>query len=161
MSGAAGRFGRTRSFRQLNSSKCSVIPSAVEGSAGVFQLFSQTGSGQNAIRRPVEIGWFILKPIFAQVYPSRIHPFDQRQLLGPTPPFQLFFASNGFCYFPVVFKPDQAIAIVALGEPIVFFPFMLEHPLAQVSRDADVDRPAAAGDNIGLVEAFTHRGNVI
>jgi hypothetical protein len=112
------------------------------------------------VQRTPVIRRFIFKPVSTQVEPSRVHSFDQCDLLSAIPLLQLCFASERLRDFPIVLEPDQAIAVVFRTESVAFLPFVLEESSAEITGDADIEGAAAAGYDIGRVEAFGHQGRV-
>ena len=51
-------------------------------------------------------------PAFAEVFPGGIGHFDQSDLLGARPVFELLFAINGLSDVAKSLEPDEAVAIV-------------------------------------------------
>jgi hypothetical protein len=117
-------------------------------------------SGQEAVGGSFVVGGFILIPISAQVNPGRVHSLNQRELFGTVPLFQLSFATDGVGDLLVRLKPHEPIAVVGRAESFELFPFVLEDPLSKVSCYSDVESAAAAGNDIGGVDAFIHSGKV-
>src|SRR5712691_9890332 len=64
-------------------------------------------------------------PLLCQILPARIHLFNQRDLLRPPPPFQLFLAPEGFVDVVIFFVVHQPSAAVLLGKALEFSGFML------------------------------------
>ena len=52
-------------------------------------------------------------------------------LLAP-PLFQLFLPRDCFVHVSMAFEPDQTLAVVARGEPVVLSPFVLEDALSRL-----------------------------
>jgi hypothetical protein len=55
-----------------------------------------------------------------------------------------------------LFKPHEAIAIVAGGESFVDLCLVFEDTVAEVAGDADVEGSAFAGDDVGEIGVVTH-----
>jgi hypothetical protein len=51
-------------------------------------------------------------------------------------------------------EPHQAVAVVAGAETFVLSPRMLENTSGEVAGDSDVERVAAAGDDVWAVAVF-------
>jgi hypothetical protein len=53
-------------------------------------------------------------------------------------------------------EPDQAIAVVASGEPFMLLPFVLENTLEEVARYSNIEGVAAAGHDVRAVGVLVH-----
>jgi hypothetical protein len=88
---------------------------------------------RHAISCTFQVSGFRVVPVPAQVHPRRIRLLDQRNLLFASPSLQLLFACDGVSDLSMDLEPDEPIAVVALGEAVTLFPFVLEDALLQVS----------------------------
>jgi hypothetical protein len=53
-------------------------------------------------------------------------------------------------------EPDEAITVVARGEPLVLPPFVLEDTLEEVTRYSDVEGMAATGHHVRAIGTLVH-----
>jgi molybdenum cofactor guanylyltransferase len=56
----------------------------------------------------------------------------------------------------MAFEPYQTVAVVSCGEAFVFLPFVLENTLLQIAGRSYVERTAAAGHDVGEIEALMY-----
>ena len=82
---------------------------------------------------------WLAEPERRQVIPSRVALFDQADLPGATPTFDLFFP--GYCVTHVrePFRVDQASDVVSAREAWGQAALVLIDPSDQIVRDADVE----------------------
>jgi len=79
---------------------------------------------------------------------------DKGGFLLPAPALQLHFTCNGFGHVLIALEPDQAVAVVIRREAVTLLPLVLKHTLVQVAGYADVDRAAAACNDVGEVASL-------
>jgi len=108
------------------------------------------------VKCTAEVGRFHVVPFAAKVGPGRIDGFDERDLFRASPAFEFLFAGNRSLHVLVALEPDEAIAIVARGEPLVLPPFVLEYTFEQIARYSDVNRMAATGHNVRAIGSLMH-----
>jgi hypothetical protein len=78
------------------------------------------------IQRSAVVSRLNVVPVAAQILPNRIRCFDQRNLLLAPPTLEFLFPRDGLVYLWVALKPDEAVAVVALGEAVMLSPLVLE-----------------------------------
>src|SRR6185437_3439817 len=110
----------------------------------------------DAVQRPPLVRRLQVIPLTRQILPRRVHLLDQRNLLRPAPSLQLLLPPNRPLHVLMPFKPNQPVAVVALGEATALPPLVLKHPLQQIARHADVKRVGAARHDVGEVAALVH-----
>lgn len=98
-------------------------------------------------------------PRFAQVFPSWIFGFDQRDFPGSRPSFDFLFALDCGADFAESLKPDETVAVVSCCESGVGLLLVLEDASAQVAGDTDVEGSASAGEDVCEVDALVHWWN--
>src|SRR6202044_2753931 len=91
----------------------------------------QLSLGEHPSRRPLEVGGLQVVPILAQISPRGICFSNQSQLLLAPPRFQLFFTRDCSHHILMALKPNEAITLVPLSEPLIFSPFMLKYTLEE------------------------------
>src|SRR5215831_18912441 len=99
-------------------------------------------------------------PIFGLILPAWIHFFNQRNLLFPTPAFDLLFAPNCNLHILLTFVVHKSVTLVLLGKPVNRIISMLMDALFKEAGDSDVKSSRAAGENIHLIlveEAVPHQ----
>ncbi len=154
---AAGALDARRKGVWRAQSKCAVILSGAGRLLGRrSRRICGCSSGVHAIRRTLEVGGFQVVPVSAQVDPRRICLFDQGDLFVAAPSLELLFAGDGLGDFLIALEPDESIAVVLLCEAVVFPPFVLEDALFQIAGDANVERVAAAGHDVGEIDVLRH-----
>ena len=73
-----------------------------------------------------------------QVFPLRVIFFDQFQLPGPLPLFDLLLSGNGTFSSVMLLKIDQLFDIVFFTKTIKLIVFVLPNPLRQVRGYSDI-----------------------
>ena len=87
--------------------------------------------GIHPIQGTSVIGGLKIVPLAAQVLPCRVPRLDERDLLLLAATlFSSFLPCDRPLHLLVRFEPDQPIAVVPRGKPIVLPPFVLEDPFA-------------------------------
>jgi len=87
-------------------------------------------------------------PPFAQIVPSRIALFNQRNLLRANPSLQLLFARDCAIRSGKPLEPDQSVAVISIGEPHVFPLFVLEDAFQKIAGHTDIERVAPVGHDV-------------
>jgi len=94
-------------------------------------------------------------PVLAQVPPLGIPFFDQRELPRSRPALDLLLSRNRDDRTVCLLEEDQPVASVTLREARGQAGLVFEDPPLKVVGDADVERAATAGDDVGPVRAHT------
>ena len=100
--------------------------------------------------------WFASKrhlraPVLRQISPMRIHRFDQRNLLRPSPALQLLLTVDRPHDFVEAFPVDKSIYFVSCGEPLDLSFFVLHHTHIEVIRHSDAQGAGSARHNIDTI----------
>src|ERR1700693_6136219 len=98
-----------------------------------------------------------LVPLISQVQPMRIQRFDQRNLLRPTPPFQLLLPPNSLVDVVIRLPIDQPFRAVAGSEALPVMELMLKGPSAQVAGHPDVQSSRKAPHDVNAVAFSLHQ----
>ena len=91
-------------------------------------------------------------PGFTQVFPLRIHRYDQGNLLDPQQAFDLLLAGDRSVNVTKAFEIDQAVDLVARCELAFYSLLVLEHSAFEVARYAGVEGLGAVGHDVDVVE---------
>ena len=102
------------------------------------------------------VGRLTVVPITAEVCPGRVYRFDECNLLRASPAFEFFLSRDRRLHILATLEPNQTIAVVTRGEPVMLPPFVLEDTLHEIARHPGVKRMTAAGHDVGAVGAFVH-----
>jgi hypothetical protein len=108
------------------------------------------------------LGTVFLVPSSQPCLPIADSSFNQRNLLLPSPAFQLLLAALCHIHVVVLFIVNKAITLVFLRESIDLTRFVLKNARVNETRHANIERARAAGHNINpeYVKApFAHAGN--
>jgi hypothetical protein len=84
----------------------------------------------------------LVKPLRAQIFPARVHRFDQLHLLLTSPTLELLLALDGRARFAEVFKVKQVAQAVVGTESGHGLVAMLPKAALQVVRHPDLERAA-------------------
>ena len=95
----------------------------------------------------------LLREILTQIPKARIHRTNQRQLLLPPPSLDLFFPANGPHNLSMRLKINQSRNIVFFRKPFREFRLMLPHPPLKKIRNARLQHPGGARENINMVNS--------
>ncbi len=107
---------------------------------------------------PKHLHW--LSPLLTQINPSRILPFNQRDLLRPRPSLQLLLPSNRILYKRIPLKPDQPIAIVLLRIPFKYTILVLPDTPFNIARHPNIKIMTPASHNVGVIHDLIHRASL-
>src|SRR4051794_37541906 len=89
-------------------------------------------------------------PLSAYIHPLWIFRFDQCDLLRATPTFQLLLAQDSSSDIRELFKIDQAIDTVGLGETVDLSLLVLSNTTHHAVRDADIQRSRKAREDVNV-----------
>jgi hypothetical protein len=78
-------------------------------------------------------------PTFCEVLPTRIHGFDESDLLAAPPALDFFFTIDGGIGIEEPFVIDKGREVVAAGESRNAFIFVLPDAMRQIAGDSDVE----------------------
>jgi hypothetical protein len=81
----------------------------------------------------------------------RVSGFDQDDLLGARPAFQLLLAGDGFVYVLEGGPGDKAFYVVTGGEAFEFMEFVLKDSVVKIAGEADVQSAGQAADDVYAV----------
>lgn len=98
-------------------------------------------------------------PVLRQVFPARVHFFDERNLLLPPPSLQLFLSPDCLPDVVKTFVVNKAAAAVLLGESLCEALLMLVRARTQEASDPGVQRGSPSGHHVHPVlvkTAITH-----
>ena len=95
--------------------------------------------------------------VIIQVVPFRVYLFNESNLPGTLPLFDLLFSNNGVSNVPMCLVVDKTMNRVSLREPLYEIMLMLPHPFDQLAGDAGVECPVpSAGENVNIAQ-FEHQ----
>ena len=95
-------------------------------------------------------------PVFAEVEPARVGFFDEGDLFGARPAFELLFSGDGCGGRVIDFVPDEARAAVLGSEAIVGAGFVFAVAADHAVGHADVEDAGSAGHDVDEVAAVGH-----
>jgi len=85
------------------------------------------------------LGPVFIAPILRQVLPTRIHRFDELDLLAPSPAFDFLFAGNSGIGIEESFVINEAGQVVSAGESEDEFLLVLPDAVRKIARDAGIE----------------------
>jgi hypothetical protein len=98
-----------------------------------------------------------LKDLRGQIFPLRIAPGKQRNLLFSSILLDLLFSIGCHCGIGVSLKIHQPVDVVLLGETIKNPGFMLQDSLSQIISQAYVQGSAQAGKDVDEIASLNLR----
>lgn len=90
-------------------------------------------------------------PLTTQVFPLRVQPLNQRDLLFTAPTFQLLLTFDGVGYFSECFVVQQSIDIVLCSEATEGVVFVLADAKVKIACNTNVERAIETAKNVDEV----------
>ena len=102
----------------------------------------------------------VFEPALREIFPSRVHRFNERNLLGPAPPLDLFLSGDRVVRSVGCLDVDEARNRVTVGEPRPDTGSMMQHASCNVVCHSDIQRARSIGEDVHL-ESPRHAGNMV
>jgi hypothetical protein len=99
--------------------------------------------------------------MLAQILPARICRFDQCDLLGSCPAFDLFFPADRRLHPVIAFEIDESMTLVFLREALECPISVLPNAMLQIASDARVEHTGITCHDVNGVEVLAHSASIL